>query len=252
LTQTLTGIQGHLRASIVTGAERVGPFLVTVDPDTDNPYRNYAIPDDGAAPTPAQVEELAARLAGRDRTPRLEFVAPAPAVEQALAAAGFAVERRLPLMALPPADLRAPDRPAGVDVLLATTDEQLWQAARVQNAAYGESEPGEPDLRRLRRTVDAGGAVGLALLDGVPVGSGLYTRPVGGLAELAAVGVVEAYRRRGIATAVSYLLSRTAVEAGIAPYLQAEGEPEERMYARLGYRTVGALIVASRPGRTAG
>jgi GNAT superfamily N-acetyltransferase len=247
VTETLTDIQAHLRASIATNAERVGPFLITFDPDTDNLYRNYAIPDDGAAPTPAQMEEMAARFTARDRTPRLELVSPAAAVEDALAAAGFTVDGRLPLMTLAPADLAPPPQPAGLSVFLATTDEQLWQAARVQNAAYGESEPGEPDLHRLRRTVDGGGAVALALLDGVPAGSGLYTRPVDGRTELAAVGVIEAYRRRGVATAVSYLLSRAALDARIGPYLQAEGPPEERMYARLGYRTVGALILASRP-----
>lgn len=261
---SLSAVQGHLRASIAGRAHRVGPFLITSEPDTATPGRNYAIPDDipsnGAAPDAADVAGLVAYFATLDRTPRLEYVGPAAgdetagetALDAVLLAAGFVVENRYPLMIVNPDDLVEPPLPAGVEVRLATTDAQLWQVARVQNGAYGEGPPTEHDVARLRRTVRGGGAVALAVLHGsgagdVPVGAGLFTVPAGGLTEIAAVGVVEEYRWLGIAAATAYRLTRAALDAGAVPYLQAEGEAEQRIYGRLGYRTIGALTAISRP-----
>jgi predicted GNAT family acetyltransferase len=245
----LNAIQGHLRASIAGRAQRVGPFLITFEPDTATPGRNYAIPDDGAVPTAADIDDLLACFATLERTPRLEYVSPAPAVDAALSAAGFTVESRYPLMTIAPGDVVEPTMPDGLEVVLATSDEQLWQAATVQNAAYAEGDATEHDVGRLDNMVRRGGAVALALLGGEPVGSGLFTVPRDGLTEIAAVGVVERYRRRGIAGAVGYRLTRAALDATAVPYLQAEGEPEQRIYARIGYRTIGSLTAISLRGR---
>ena len=244
----LSAIQACLRAGIESRAIRVGPFLVAFDPHTDNPFRNYAIPDDGAEPTAEQVDRLLAAFAQRRRMPRLEYVGRPPAVESALAAAGFTADRRLPLMTADPADLVAPPVPAGVEFRAAESEEDLWRAAAVQNAAYGEAEPAGPDVDRLRRTIADGGGVALAVTadTGEGVGSGVYTSPQRGLAEIAAVGVFPGYRRRGIATAVSHRLTVAALDAGAAPFLQADGEPEQRMYARIGYRTLGELTLSTR------
>jgi len=245
---SLNAIQGHLRASIAGRAQRVGPFLITFEPDTATPGRNYAIPDDGATPSAADVAELVARFAALERTPRLEYVGPAPAVDAALAAAGFTVENLHPLMTLAPGDLVEPPLPDGVEIVLATSQELLWQAATVANAAYGEGDATEHDVARLNGTVGHGGGVALAVLDGRPVGSGLFAVPAGGLTEIAAVGVAERYRRRGIAAAIAYRLSRAALDAGTVPYLQAEGEAEQRIYARIGYHTVGSVTATSLRG----
>jgi predicted GNAT family acetyltransferase len=93
-----------------------------------------------------------------------------------------------------------------------------------------------------------GGGVALAVTadTGEGVGSGVYTSPERGLAEIAAIGVLPAYRRRGIATAVAHQLTLAALDAGAAPFLQADGEAEQRMYARIGYRTAGELTLSTR------
>ncbi len=96
-----TRVQAYMRigASHGRATERIGPFLATFTAHTDNPYLNYALPDDGATPSSAQVAALMTAFAARSRRPRLEYVSRlAPAVEPALLAAGFAVEDRLPLM----------------------------------------------------------------------------------------------------------------------------------------------------------
>lgn len=244
----LLAIQACLRAGIGDRALRVGPFLTTIDKHTDNPFRNYAVPDDGAAPTTADVDRLVALFAARDRMPRLEYVAPAPELEAALIAAGFAVEARLPLMGVDPAELRAPRAPAGVEVAMVTAEADLWRAATVQNAAYGEPAGAtQADVDRLRGTVAAGGGVALAFRpdNGEAVGAGLHTPPRHGLAEVAAIGVRAAHRRQGIATALCHELTRAAVGCGATPFLQAEAEPEQRAYGRVGYRMVGELAAAS-------
>jgi ribosomal protein S18 acetylase RimI-like enzyme len=243
-------IQASLRASVGSRAHRVGPFLLTYDPDTDNPGRNYAIPDDGARPTAADVDALCERFAQLGRLPRLEYLAPAPAVDAALRAAGFAFDHAFPVLISEPDRVVPPPVPAGVTVRAAGSDADLRGAADVAHVAYG-GPPGptpDADVRRLRRTVDAGGGVAVALADGAYVGSGLFVPPSGGLTEIAAVGVLAGYRRRGIASAVSHRLTADALAAGARPFLQAEGESEARLYERLGYRRVSVLVAPARSG----
>ncbi len=69
-------------ASRVRDTERIGPFLATFSRHSANPYLNYAVPDDGAVPSPADVTALVDAYRGRGRTPRLEYLPGlAPAVE---------------------------------------------------------------------------------------------------------------------------------------------------------------------------
>ena len=245
----LHDIQSALRESIRKSAEHVGPFLVLFDDHSDNPFRNYAIPDDGARPSSADIAALVAAFEHHGRRPRLEYAAPAPAVDEALASAGFTVQLRLPLMFVEPAGLRPAPVREGITLTRAGTDDELLAVARVQRAAYREAgEADGHDVDRLRGTLRSGGSVMLARQDGVPAGAGLYTAPRGGLCEIAAVGVLPEYRGRGIASAVVTELSRAAFAAGATPYLQTESVNERRLYGRLGYRTVGELLAVGRPG----
>src|SRR5438477_10225056 len=97
----LQRIQSYLRVAAPRGRdhEQIGPFLATYNRLDDNPYLNYAIPDDGATPSPADVAALVNAYRARARKPRLEYIPSlAPEVESVLLDAGFAVEGRLPLM----------------------------------------------------------------------------------------------------------------------------------------------------------
>jgi ribosomal protein S18 acetylase RimI-like enzyme len=249
-----TEIQAYLRtlAERRQGAERVGPFVAAYDAHSDNLYRNYAIPDDGAEPTPDEVRALIAAFERRQRVPRLEYVpAAAPAVEGALLAAGFVVEGHYPLMTVSRTTARDLPVPEGIDLLLASSDAELLSVATVQSIAYDESAaPTEHDVARLRGTIDGGGLVALArdAASGRPVGAGLCSTPLAGVTEVAAIGVVPDYRRRGIAGALTALLVRAAFAAGAtAPFLMPATDEGGRIYARAGFARVSEILMISRP-----
>jgi hypothetical protein len=134
----------------------VGPFLALITPDTDIPGRNYAIPDDGARPTAAEVEALVTFFRSRDRLPRLEYLRPAPAVDAALAAAGFTAAEQYPVLELAPTALVKPPAPAGTEIRHATGDPDIAGAADVQQKAYGGPPVSEHDRARLRKCRRAG------------------------------------------------------------------------------------------------
>lgn len=69
-------IQAYLRGAAARGreTERIGPFFATFDNASDNPFLNYAIPDDGAQPSAAEVQALAEAYARRGLRPRLEYL----------------------------------------------------------------------------------------------------------------------------------------------------------------------------------
>lgn len=235
----LLRIQDNLRESIRAGAVRVGPFLAHFDAHSDNPFMNYAVPDDGAEPTAAEVEALVAAFRERSRMPRLEYLRPAPAVDAALAAAGFEVDQLLPMMSID--ELRPPAPPTGLVLVEATSDEDLLAASAVQNAAFGvEGAPGEPDVARQRELLREGGVVVLARLGGEPVGAGAHTAPRGGLAQVAGIAVLPGFRGRGIASAVCADLTARVFAAGLRPFLETEPDGKvTRLYGPLGYRTIG-------------
>jgi predicted acetyltransferase len=85
---------------------------------------------------------------------------------------------------------------------------------------------------------------------GEPAGAGLYSAPLGGVTEIAAIGVRPRFRRRGIARALTSQLNRAAIESGIQiPFLMAAHPAEECMYARAGFVTCSEILhISKRPG----
>ncbi len=251
-------IQGYLRALAARrpAVERVGSFLITFDPHSDLLYRNYAIPDDAAAPSPDEVRALIDTFVRRGRTSRLEYVpTAAPSVEAALLAAGFVAEGHYPLMVASSHTARDLPQPAGIELLLASTADELLGVATVQTIAYDTpTPPTEHDVARLRATIADGGLVGLArdAVTGEAVGAGLCSPPIDGVSEIAAIGVIPAYRRRGVAGALTALLLREGFAVGItAPFLMPAEEAGERIYVRVGFSRVSEILMISLP-RAAG
>lgn len=250
----LSAIQDSIRKSACRGRdhEPIGPFLATFNRDDANPFLNYAVPDDGAEPTPDDVARLVEAYEARGRRPRLEYVPlVAPAVEPTLLAAGFAAELRTPLMTCgSPEDVREPQA-HGVELFAPRREDDYRGAAAVQWEAY-EEEGDVPQraVDSLRRTAEGGGVVVVArdLATGEAAGAGLCTIAEDGLTELTSVGVRPSFRRRGIAAAMTGWLARRAFESGVSGvFLMAHGKPEERIYARAGFTTRSEVLHISRP-----
>ncbi|MGP3955919.1 GNAT family N-acetyltransferase [Nonomuraea sp. 3N208] len=239
-------VHAYLRSAAGARAHRHEPFTIRFDEHDDALPFNYAIPDDAADPTEGEVAALVAAFRERARTPRLEYVPQAaPKVEGTLLAAGFTVEGRYPLLVCPPGEVvDAPVDPA-VRVELVTADADLWQVAQVMNAAFEAPEATEHDVARLRRVLDGGGIVAAAVdtTTGDVVGAGQAGSPHHGVAEVAGIAVRVSHRRRGIAGAVTALLTRAGADAGIStPFLTPADDGAARVYARVGYRRVGEAL----------
>jgi GNAT superfamily N-acetyltransferase len=247
-------LQAYLRQSVLTREiERVGPFLSSFSRHSENPFLNYAIPDDGAEPSPDDMQALIAAYEARGRIPRLEyFPSVAPAVEAALLAAGFAAEDRLPVMTCTRDDLRESPPPDGIELVLAVTENDLFIAMSAANEAYGEARPPDHDdvIRQLEAVASGlGYALARDVFTGEPAGSGVFTVPHDGVTEVAGIGVRSAHRNRGIARALCAFLTRTAFDAGVTlPFLMCEQENEERVYGRVGYATTSTILHISRAG----
>lgn len=243
-------IQDAIRADACRGREvaHIGDLTATLSLEDANPYLNYAIPDEEAAVSDGEVRELIAWYRDRQRKPRLEYLTGlAPEVERALVAEGFEVEGRLPLMTC--TSQAADTLPEGIELLLATADDEFEGVALAQWEAY-ESEGPVPKriARGLRRTAESGGIVVLArdAATGEPAGAGLVTVPYEGFAELTSVGVRRAFRRRGIARVMAARLAREGLESGMTcVFLMAMGEDEARIYERAGFvRTSDVLHIS--------
>jgi GNAT superfamily N-acetyltransferase len=241
-------IQRYIRTAAVRGreVERIGPFLATFNPHSASPYRSYAIPDDGAEPTRADVAALRAAYERRERIPRLEFLpSVAPAAEAALAAGGFVLEARLPLMTCAPGE--APDLPPpdGVELVLPESDDELRAGLAVAHAAFGEPEPDAHALARTRGLLDTGGIAVLArtAADGEAVGWGVCTGPADQTTELAGIAISEAHRRRGVAGAIVARVTREAFVRGVmTAFLTPGDEGAGRVYTRAGFRTSTEML----------
>lgn len=244
----LSRIQSFLRVAASRNREtaRLGPFLATLSPHSDNPFLNYAVPDENASPTPAEVTALVDHYAARGRKPRLEYVPDlAPRVEPALLAVGFVVEARSPLMVL--GTFRPAPVPEGFALAEPKSDDEFRALLTVLNEAYGGPPPTDADVARSRERSNDGTITLLARRDGDPAGGGLVIPPEGGLAEVTSIGVRAPYRRRGLAAALVARLTELALARGVEnPFLMAASENEARIYARVGYVTRGEMLFISK------
>ncbi|BAZ27077.1 hypothetical protein NIES4073_79930 [Kalymmatonema gypsitolerans NIES-4073] len=246
-------IQAYLRfaASRQRNTERIGPFLATFSDHNDNPFLNYAIPDDVATPSSADVAALITAYERRSRIPRLEYIAHlAPAVEGALLTAGFVVEGRLELMTCIPGLEQILPLPPDIELVVPVTDAELLATVAVQNEAYGAPLPSSDAVVRLRASLAAGQIAVLARVTatGEPVGAGVCSVPDSGMTEIAGIGVRVPFRRQGVAGALTTRLVREAFDVGVSvAFLMAAHEAEGRIYIRAGFSPIGEILHISRP-----
>lgn len=249
-----TAIAAYLRHRSSTrgrGSERVGPFLVTFARQGPDPVPGFAIPDDAAEPIPQDIAALVSAYRRHAQLPRLRYLGPlAPAVQPALAAGGFGVEDRSVVMAWVDATKADTPEPAGIRLVLPSSDAELAATRQAQRQAYGSpGSPGPEALARLRSDIEAGAIVVLAtdVASGEPAGAVHCSIPSGGVTELFGVAVPAAFRQRGIARALTARAVHEAVAAGVDTVflVPANEAVERRVYAREGFARVSEMLEMS-------
>ncbi|ANN21494.1 acetyltransferase [Amycolatopsis orientalis] len=239
-------LQSYIRttAAKFRETERIGPFLATYTTGNDHLFLNYAIPDNARVPTSGDVAKLTEAFRARGLTPRLEFLTEAaPGAEAVLVEGGYTLERRIPLMVCPPGQVVEQPVPAGIVLKTPVTPAELRSMIRAQNIAFGEPDPGEhvePSPAQLSgETISV-----MALTEtGECVGGGVATAILDGASEIAGIGLIEEYRRRGIAAALTEHLTREAhARGGDSVFLTPGAGQAERVYGRVGFKTVAECV----------
>ena len=233
-------VQASIRT--VNAAERdalvAGPFTLYRHRASDHPYANYAVPNAGVTAWEG-IDELRAAFAAEGLQPRLEFVAEcAPGLEEALAADGFALQGRYPVMTLPAEQLREVPAPDGVVIarVLEGGDVRVLLATAAE--AFGDGSPTDAQI------ASYGGRGHLARADGEPAGAAFHSAIADGVSELGGIGVRERFRRRGIAAALTGAAAAAAVAAGAQLCFLTPGDDgAERVYARAGFARAGTTVV---------
>ncbi|NOK58805.1 MAG: hypothetical protein GFH27_549301n167 [Chloroflexi bacterium AL-W] len=83
-----------------------------------------------------------------------------------------------------------------------------------------------------------------AKLDDHPVAAGMFTSPIGGVAELAGITTLTDYRGRGIGMATTSELLRIAFTHGVnTAILYTDNPVAYRIYQRLGFQPVAMIIL---------
>jgi ribosomal protein S18 acetylase RimI-like enzyme len=234
-------VQASIRT--VNAAERepiaAGPFTLYRSRSSDHPYANYAVPNADAVAWEG-IDALRAVFAAEGLQPRLEFVAEcAPGLEEALAADGFALQGRYPVMTLPAEQLREVPAPEGVviaRVLAEGGDVRALLATAAE--AFGDRPPTDAQVAAY------GGRGHLARAEGEPAGAAFHSAIADGVSELGGIGVRERFRRRGIAAALTGAAAAAAVAAGAQLCFLTPGDDgAERVYARAGFARAGTTMV---------
>jgi GNAT superfamily N-acetyltransferase len=233
-------VQASVRA--VNAAERdavvAGSFTFYRSRKSDHPYLNYAVPNAGTLAWEG-IDALRAAFAAHGVGPRLEFVAEcAPGLEETLAAAGFALQGRYPVMTLPAEDLREVPAPEGVVIARVLGGGDVRTLLRTAAEAFGDDGPTDAQVEGY------GGRGHLARAGGEPAGAAFHSSIAEGVSELGGIGVRERFRRRGIAAALTAASATAAVASGAdLCFLTPGDDGAERVYARAGFARAGTTVV---------
>jgi len=233
-------VQASIRAVNAAGRDAVvaGSFTLYRNRASDHPYLNYAVPNAGTLAWEG-IDALRAAFATHGLGPRLEFVAEcAPGLEEALAAAGFELQGRYPVMTLPAEDLREVPAPEGVVIARVLAGGDVRTLLRTAAEAFGDDGPTEAQVE------EYGGRGHLARAGGEPAGAAFHSPIAGGVSELGGIGVRERFRRRGIAAALTAASATAAVASGAdLCFLTPGDDGAERVYARAGFERAGTTVV---------
>jgi len=245
-----------------SNVESVGPFTLFVATSGWPYYARPAI-EGSIEITSEDVRRVLDRQVELGVPQSLEWVDQiTPGLAETVESMGIAVER-CPLLVLdgPPRGEPGSARIIGSDESSALVESRAAVSVAFQNAgtATGTASLAERDaqLQAARAEVETAVLARLAaeelrvaavFVPGEPdvgaVGGGSYA-PVAGVAEIAGVGVLPAFRRRGLAAAITHALAADALSRGVTRvFCSAEDDDVARVYAGIGFTRVGTACIA--------
>jgi GNAT superfamily N-acetyltransferase len=258
-------LEGYMRRAAGSGRETVEipPFVIFLDPGDPLRFFNYAHP---LEPISGNIESLQGHLAeplaalralfiARQRVPRLEYVEEfAPDLAAVLTAAGFAQEGRYPLLVCSPQSHRAAPPVGGLAIRQLAVDSpsaDLRDFVVVERQGFSHrvtEEVTEDDCEELRDAMRRGGLAFLASLNNQPASVASCTEPLDGLTELTGIATLPAFRRLGIATAITAAAAQAAFRTGVeAAFLTAGDAHAGRVYQRVGFLPYATALAYCDP-----
>jgi ribosomal protein S18 acetylase RimI-like enzyme len=256
--EAVVGLLGRLARAVIANASAgrettaVGPFVALVDRVSASAWASLAVPAPGVpagTDWEAVLPALEAHFSTRGRALRFEFLEDLfPTLGTALVQAGWQLSSRDPLFTCSPPELvpAAPVPGLSLEPLDAGSSDDLVELfLGVQHGSFEPEKPREPSSgeRQQLRSRMLLGAIRcvLARLDGVPAGAG-SSLPAAGLAEVAGIGTLPAFRAKGIGSAITARLAADLFATGTdTAWLTAGSDVAAGVYRRLGFRPLGAF-----------
>jgi len=255
----ITRMQSYLRenARIQYDSMALPPFTLFFKPADPFPYFNYAIPDGAVGGALSEIlSALRAEFHVRGRIARFEFFeAFAPDLPAALRDSGFVEESRNWSMTCTPNSLHLPPEVSGLAVTpisARSTDADLGDFLTAQRQGF-EPENISPvtdeEITRARDSFTRSGAGAfLGRIDGAPAGVSYYSRPIDGISELAGIATLEAFRKRGIASLLTWYAAQAVFAAGVeVAFLTAEDDRAGRVYEHIGFQPFSTMLAYAEP-----
>lgn len=261
MTDVLEVVERYLDAAprVSAQAEEIGPFTLFVRSPGGYPY--YARPSLGAGPIVARdVRVVRARQRALGVPETFEWTVDLhPDLAVTLASTHLAVVTH-PLLVLDA--IQRPGHIPGMEIWRVDPQDDLAPLIAISDLAFGNPGtgvgpvgsddvaiaaagiPSETVIRRRERLAAGAEFMLLATMDGVPAAVGTHT-PVDGASEIVGVGTLPAFRRRGIAAALTVALANDARERGCDTVFLSAGDPIiARVYERVGFRMIGSAGAA--------
>jgi hypothetical protein len=259
ISDQVNAIQSYLRENARRQYESVSlpPFSLFFHPTDPVIYFNYAIPDSPIGGDQQNtLTQLCIEFRQRGRLPRFEFLYEyAPDLPLALLAGGFdETERQWNMICTPSQLQQAPPVPDLTLIELnpesPTADIRDYIMAQRQGFDPANTViPAEADIRQARLDLLIGGwQAYLARVGAEPAGAAAFGRIITGISEIAGIATRMPFRRRGIATYLTWLTAWGAFHRGAhTTCLTAADAAAGRIYERVGFKPLATMLSFAKP-----
>jgi len=231
-------------------AVKIPYFTLYFHPSETLKYFNYGIPHVIEIETIETTLTIArAEFASRNRRARFEYLEEFdPKLGAILRQSGFIEESQQYLMVCSPKTFSSNARVPNLVIEEITENSGVSAAQRfltIQGRGFGgevtelaTAESAQQFLRMLGK-----GRAYVGLLAGKPVAVGMVTESYNGICELAGLATLSAYRRQGIATAITSKTVEQAFEKGAeVVILTAADEHAGRVYQKVGFENYTIML----------